>query len=363
MTFDNNLLNHLNEIIILIENEKINGENEAIEKFKNYTDTVQLIGKFNIENWNVDWRKRIWNFGELFNQQNPILFLNIIDDKLNLLTTTNKEVLEFIRSEIIFSFLPDNECKKQLEKLIETYSYNPEFRHTLGHYYKEEQNYLLAIEEYKLALKIEPANKDFLKHRFNAEWEYLNDILKKGEYQIGKDYVSSIFTEKVYFNGTMIFHNAFVDLNQRLEDHILFQKKLFSLENDFKEKMKSELESERKRIIEILGFFSAIMAFILSTVSIGGNFSFSEAIYFIITLGIILILFVSTLSTLFTTSDKKTIKTKNFWILVIGLILMFLMIINIDKIKKATESLKNKTPIKTEKLRVTLAHKRFGQEV
>lgn len=328
----NTYIENLNDIIQLIKSKKIKGEDEALEKFNSYLDTVNTLGKFSIENWPLKWRENVWEFGELFSENDPIDFLNILDGKLNLINQENREVLEFIRSEIIASFMPEKECKNQLQKLIGIYPYNPEFRHTLGHYYKNEKNYLLAIEQYKLALKIEPSNRIYLEHRFEAEYSYLNERIKKGEYPLGKDYVNSVFEENFYKPRNTIYHNIFTDFVLRFEDHILFQQKLFSLEDNFKEKMKSELESERKRIIEILGFFSAIMAFILSTVSIGEKFNFLEAIYFLIGLGLILILFSITMSMLFTTSKQRLFADKKFWILIFGLFLLFLMIITTGSI-------------------------------
>ena len=90
------------------------------------------------------WRKKIWALGEEFKTRNPHQFITIIDEKLNSDKVTNKEVLHFIRSEIAFNFLPDNLCKKELEKLIENYPLNSEFRHTLGHYYSKEKEELFS---------------------------------------------------------------------------------------------------------------------------------------------------------------------------------------------------------------------------
>ncbi|MBW0176623.1 hypothetical protein [Sediminibacterium sp.] len=330
--------NHLNDIIELVKAKKIVGENAALSKFTLYLDTVQSIGSFNLQNWRLDWRKKIWAFGELFKDLNPSVFLASLDDKLIAPAVTNKEVLEFIRSEIIVNFLPDNECKKQLENLIEKYPLNPEFRHTLGHYYGRENSYLLAISEYKLALKIEPSNSVYLKHRFSAEHSYLTRLIAEGEYQKGKEYLKLVFDENFYINMDATYHNGLVDFNARIDDHLIFQTKLKTMESDFKNKVKEELDNERKRIIEVLGFFSAIVAFILSTVSIGKNFSFLEATYFIVALGLILILFAITLSVLFSSKKAELIKDKKFWILIVGIILLFLFIQATEAIAKLFNS-------------------------
>lgn len=326
MAYKNTHSSDLVEIIKLLKEGKILGVDEALDKFKIYLDTIQDIGSFNTVSWTQIWRKDVWAFGEQFKKLNPQEFLQQLDNKLMSSTITNIEVLEFIRSEIAFNYLPDNECKKQIEILIERYPINSEFRHTLGHYYNQNEK-LKAIAEYKLALKIEAENKDYLKSRFNAENAYLNNLIAEGNYIIGQEYVKSVLNEVFYINRDVFYHNGFIDFQSRFSDHIIFQTKLKHLEEDFKTKIHSELDSERRRIIEVLGFFSAIVAFILSTVSIGNKYPFIQAIYFILALGIILILFAVALSTLFSSNKTTLLKDKKFWVLIIGLTLLFILII------------------------------------
>lgn len=318
--------NHLNDIISRIEADDLLGDNGALKKFEEYLLEIQEIGTFNIEDWKQSWREKIWRFGEKFRSINPSEFLERIDNIINE-PTTNKEVIEFIRSEIIVNFLPDIECKKQIESLIEKYPLNPEFRNTLGIYYSREKQLFQAIEQYKLALKIDPKNNKFLKARFHKEQNYLDNLIIDGEYQKGLDYLSSISNDSKYLEAGTNLKSTFIDYRRRLNDHLLFENKLKSLEENFKHRINTELDSERKRIIEVLGFFSAIVAFILSTVSIGKNFSFIEASYFIIGLGIILILFCISMSTLFTNNKNKLGNDKKFITMIITLILLLVYIL------------------------------------
>lgn len=262
MPYEDNHINHLNDILDLIKEDKISGQNEALEKFTSYLDTVQSIGYFDTANWRQIWRQKVWKLGEEFKTRNPQLFLKAIENKLSETGIINKEVIEFIHSEIAFNFLPDSECKKQLEKLIEKYPLNPEFRHTLGHFYIREKEQLKGIGEYKLALKIEPNNGVFVKSRYDNEHLFLNKLIQDGEYHKGQKYVEDVFEEKFFINVATNYHNSFVDFQARFQDHLIFQDKVRQLEGDFKEKMHSELDMERKRIIEVLGFFSAIVAFL-----------------------------------------------------------------------------------------------------
>lgn len=319
--------NHINDIIELIKNNKIRGENNALERFNNYLESIQEIGPFSIENWREDWRRKIWKFGEEFKKLNPSDFLILIDNVLNSETVRNLEVIEFIRSEIIVNFLPDLECKKHLIILNEKYPLNPEFRNTLGHYYVKDKQLLLSIEQYKIATKMDPTNNSFINSRYKQEQTYLNDLIITGEYKTGKDHINKILTENDPIFLRLDIRKTFTSYIRRLDDHLYFKDKLESIEKDFKEKMHNELENERKRIIEVLGFFSAIVAFILSTVSIGKNFSFLEAIYFIIALGLILILFTVSLSVIFSPSKKQLFSDKKFWILIILILTLLIFIL------------------------------------
>ena len=310
-----------------------------MQKFKIYIDTIQTLGPFNTIHWPEEWRKKVWKLGEQFKLLNPHKFLLVCDEKLSLPTTINHEVIEFIRLEITYNFLTDYEVKKRIETLITKYPLNPEFRHTLGHFYSNETEKLQAIKEYKLALKIEPTNNTFLQTRFNKEYSYLNKLISDGEYIAAKQFIQTLFDEKFYIEADIIYHNALCTFQTRIDDHLIFQNKLKELEKDFRAKMQNELDSERKRIIEVLGFFSAVVAFILSTVSIGKNFSFIEASYFIVALGIILILFVVALSTLFSSNKTALFDDKKFWILIAGLILLFLFVTSTNSISTLLERL------------------------
>lgn len=360
-TYKDIFSNHINDIIELVKNNKIKGENEAVDKFKLYLETIQEIGPFNIENWRQDWRKKVWKFGEEFKKSNPSDFLLIINELLNKSETKNKEVLEFIRSEIIVNYLPDNECKKHLEILIQTYPLNPEFRNTLGHYFTREKQLIEAITQYKLAFKIDPKNQSFLNNCFTRDQNRLNDFLDKAEYEEGKKYLKTLYEDIDYIGAGSNIKSTFNDFDRRFNDHLHFQKKLQSLEKEFQKRINSELDAERKRIVEILGFFSAIVAFILSTVSIGKNFSFIEAIYFIVALGLILILFNVSLSVLFSSSKTDLLKDKKFWILIFSLLLIFLFIIMSSSISPSDPkcSLKNENSIKNRERRSLPTSQRF----
>jgi tetratricopeptide (TPR) repeat protein len=326
--YNNHFFTKLEEIINLISSGKIDGDNGALAKFKDYLNLIKDIGPFNSLTWKKEFRKQVYKFGTLFKEQRPIPFIEAINEFTK--ANGDLEIIEFIKSEISYNFLTPVECKKQIVDLISKFPYNPEFRNNLGNFYIDEGLFVDAVAEYNLALKIEPKNEIFYNHRFGGHWQNLKKYIADGKYVEGKEYLKVIFESKVY-NGNLL-HNSLIDIDARFDDHIIFQKKMSLLEEQFKEKINTALDSERKRIIEILGFFSAIIAFVLSTVSIAKNFSFTEAIYFIFGLAICLILFALTMSLLFTASNKSILKNYKFWLLSVSLILILLFIVNISNI-------------------------------
>ena len=331
-------LEKLDDIIQLMVQGKISGENEAIQKFDLYLGTVGGLGTYDPSSWTIEWRNQIEKFGKIFKTQNPGQFLNIINDKLKSAATSNKEVLEYIKSRMNFYFLPNAECKTALEHLVLEYPFNPEFRNSLGNCFAIEENFLAALNEYKLALKFEPGNKSFRETRTDMEQQYLSKLIADGEYDAGERYIQNLLADDDFINSGEN-RKITVDLARRIKDHQLVQKKIKDLEVEFKTKMNAELDHERRRLIEIFGFFAAIIAFLLSTVSIGENFSFIEALYFIIALGIILILFVTTIYIMFSSERIKLLRNKVFWILIAGLFLMFLLIVEANPISKIIDQL------------------------
>ncbi len=161
MTFDKKFNTDLQAIIKLIDEGNINNENGALDKFKAHVKEVATIGRFSLENWNYEWRDNVYKFGTKFSNLNPIDFLNILTEAKNELNKDKQEVLDFYYSEIDFNSLPQESCTTRLENLISKYPYNPEFRHTLGHFYKRKAEFLKAIEQYKFALKKDENNAYF----------------------------------------------------------------------------------------------------------------------------------------------------------------------------------------------------------
>ena len=136
MPFQIKYIGEIDKISELVRNNNLEGQEGAFEKFKLYVQEVQEIGRYDPKNWQFGFTNAVYNFGRLFKSANPSFFLNLIDEKLKDQSIANREVLEFIRSEIAINFgfdgeTLDGEVQKYLETLCKEYPYNAEFSNNL----------------------------------------------------------------------------------------------------------------------------------------------------------------------------------------------------------------------------------------
>jgi hypothetical protein len=123
-----------------IINEKINlgefnGIDNALGLFSIYLNNIKVLGRFNPLEWKQNWRNEVYLFGENFEELDPVNFLKIIDKVKVGLNKDETEVLDFFKSEITINNQLFDDCINDLNSIIAKYPYNPEFRHSLGHFY------------------------------------------------------------------------------------------------------------------------------------------------------------------------------------------------------------------------------------
>lgn len=323
MPFDKKFNKDLLSIITLIEEKNIDNENGALNMFKEHVKEVVNIGRFSVKDWNSDWRTNVYNFGTKFKDINPIDFLKILTEIKIELEKDKQEVLDFYYSEIDYNSLPQESCTTRLENLILKYPYNPEFRHTLGHFYKKNGDFVKAIEQYKFALEKDKNNNHFVNSLFSCYQSYLESLVDSSKYEDGLKISEELVSKKVFWeNG--ILHNYIVGISERFKDYILLNKKIKDAEISIKEIVSKETQKGQLKIVEILGFFTAIIAFIFSTVSIGKNYTFNEAIIFNISLGVTLMTFVVMISLFF---SSKEVKISDYRITLILILILSLFLI------------------------------------
>lgn len=315
----------LNSIIKLIDNGKIIEKDGALEKFSQHVKDVVSIGRFDIKTWNREWRKKVYKLGEIFERRNPIDFLNILTEEKKVLSKDGQEVLDFYYSEIEANTLPETTCTKRIEAFVTKYPYNPEFRHTFGHFYSNRNDYLNAIEQYRFAFERDRENKTFLENLFNCYLSYFDHLIEQSEYNKGLKLCTDLMEEKI-FKSDVNFNNYLISIRERFNDYIILNNKIKEAEIEIKKIVATETSNGQFKIIEILGFFTAIIAFVFSTVTVGKNFDFNEAIVFNVSLGLTLTNFALIISLLF---SKKEVRLFDYRvILFLGLsVLLGLLII------------------------------------
>ena len=321
MKYNPKFLTDLRVINKKIDNNQIEGPNNALDLFAKYLSSIILLERFNSTEWNSIWRNEVYNFGEKFKEIDSVDFLYAIDNAKNGLNKDQKEVLDFFKSEIRINNLTFDDIIEDTKKVIKEYPYNPEFRHNLGHIYAAENKLEQSIEQYEFALKKDGNNKTFLKNLFNVQYKYIQQSIDDETYEKGLKYLNNILNSKKY-DDSYVFKNLLIGLKQRLNDYKILSDKILSAEKVFEKKIKEISEKERRRVIEILGFFSAIMAFIFSTISIGKEFNYSEAISFSVSLGFVLIIFLVSLNILFSSESLK-----HSWIKFLVLIILVLSLL------------------------------------
>jgi tetratricopeptide (TPR) repeat protein len=292
-----------------LELNKLNNKETILPLFQAHIKEVKEIGKFSVQDWSYEWRKSVYNFGILAEELGPSDFLKIIQDEKLCSSEEQQEVLDFYLSEIVYYIIPNDTAIKKINELIEKYPYNPEFYHTLGHLYRKDEKYEKAINLYNLAIEKDENNSAFLNTLFNCYKEYFDVLIIQSNYEKGLNIVNSLIARSSFRNDYFYYTNL-LGVKERFNDYINLSSKIKDAEVSIKEIALTETQKGQNKLIEILGFFSAIIAFIFSTVSIGKNFSFREALLFNITLGLVLLLFVVAINLLFSKDKRRVIVFK-----------------------------------------------------
>lgn len=323
MAYNQQYLTDINLIIDDIKAGRINGVNEAIDRFRTYVTQVKNIGRYSIDNWPSNFIKRIYSFGKKFSEIDPTWFLSAIENEIAISSFEQNEMLYFIKSEILWNFESHLNQEAFLIDLHQKYVANAEMIHTLGHIKMEKKEYLQAIELYSQAYRINPSD-NFLSTKFSNEVNYIENLIENEKYDEAETLVNDRIGSEIY-KGNYIRQNWFVFLRNRIKDYKLLELKAAKKDIEIREMLDKEFQSERRKVIELLGLFTAIIAFIFTTVSIAKTFDFSQAINFITCLGLVLIDFCITISIIF--HNKKCPIHKDIRLYVALIITFFLYLI------------------------------------
>jgi hypothetical protein len=224
---------------------------------------------------------------------------------------TNKDLIAFILSEFLYD-LDKEKYKTKIQQLGELFHLNPDLQHTNGHYFINNDR-RKALNYYLLAQKLDPVSHIFFNAVFTAETQLIKELKMNGNIIEAIKFCNEILESKKY-RSYHIENNIIYGMLEALEDHKLLLEKI----NNIDSKIKAEVEKERFKMVEVLSFFSTVIAFILSTVSIAkDNSSTDDKLKFLSLLGLILISFSVGLPFLIKKFDHK----RAFILLLLGSIL------------------------------------------
>lgn len=322
MNYKKEYLTQIIEITQLIQANKGN-DKTTIDQIKEYLRNIKSLGSFSPENWKQEWRKAIYKFGEEFKEKSPENVFNCINEEINLSKEQSEiEVLEFIKSEIFLNFFTLDESIDYLLEVSNKFNLNPDFKNSLAILYDAQGNQQLYCKYQKQAIKIEKNNTDWLESIYHKEYNIGKELIKKKKHKEANKFIQDIIDSNFYKNyRSQDYQNYFIFLQQRNDDQLLIENKLAEIDKASKIEINNLFEKSRLKIIEILGFFTAIIAFIFGAITITVKTELTSALILTTSFGLIMLIFTLALSIVFINTDKELMRDKRFWTLIIILLI------------------------------------------
>lgn len=322
MSFKNEYLEEILALNIIINQEKEISP-VTIESIKNYLISIKELGKFSPSSWNHEWRKAIYKFGEHFKVLSPEKLFDVLDE---LISTSSSEfeieVLEFVKIEVFLNFFTSDETIEYLENLVSRFRLNPEFKVSLAIFYLKEGKNELYSNYLRQALKLDKKNKDWLDSIYKHEYSHGKELIGKKKHEEADSYIQGIIDSKFYEDYySSEYQNFFIFLKQRNDDQLLIENKLSDIQNSSKILIDDLFDKSRVKIIEILGFFTAIIAFIFGAVTISISLDLSSALILMCSFGFAMIVFILAISLAFTRPQTTIFKDKRMWVLIVILLI------------------------------------------
>jgi hypothetical protein len=315
-------LNNLNSII-----QSISSGDLALAKSQlaPYLIDLRGIGFYDKSIWKVNWKNKVYDFGRLF-QDDAGWVIELINKEIE--ARGGCEVLDFLYSEIIWNFFDNKNdyVKDEIKTFIKKYPANPEFHHTYSHILEDNGNYEESVTEVKHALSQEKENYIFFYSYVRKVKSYFDNLINNGKLDdcsklIKKEneYFKSILPSQKDFIVKLNNQISFSNLEDRLKDHISLGRRV----EYFSQEIDRKMNIEQRKIIEVLGLFSAILGFILTNITIAINvLDLKDMLMLMFAMSIVLIIFAVTISYLFSKKDRNFkfwafVGHRKFWTLVI----------------------------------------------
>ncbi|MBP6857616.1 MAG: hypothetical protein KBC11_00245 [Candidatus Pacebacteria bacterium] len=315
--------------------DAILSDNDELIAFKKYVKDISAISPamFSNQNWPKTWRQEVYSFGEVFEKKDAGPY--IYEARFYTEQSTMNEIVSFIYSEIIWNYFERaGEYNREiLKKLIDSFPHNPEFHHTYGHFLNENKNREKALFEYQRAINIDPVNITFISSYYACLKDFFEDLINKHSLDQAEQLLDKTFSylkEKKILDIPRTGRDIqarLASLKDRITDHKAIDKQVIY----FQKEIENTIRVEQRRLIETLGIFSAILAFIITNVSIGlSNLGVKEMMFLMFGMALVLLIFAVAISYLFGPKLRHKpkfyhFKRLKFWVLLAIVVALFLL--------------------------------------
>jgi hypothetical protein len=277
---------------------------DELPSFTRYLAELESLGDFPFTSatWPFAWRRAVMEFAKLFTKMDASSFLLAMTPYTN--NVSIRETIAFVYSEILWNYYeqasPYN--RDLLKDFIKQFPYNPEFHNTYGLFLLANKNYEKALYEHQRALNIEINNINFLDCYYICVKEFFEHLIENRKIDDAENFVDG--TIKYLFEkdlNNVAPHAADVRsrvffMKDRLKDHKVIANQIVHFQKD----IENTIRVEQRRLIEVLGIFSAIIAFILTNISIGiTNLPIKEMLVLMFGMAVTLIIFATAISFFF----------------------------------------------------------------
>lgn len=285
--------------------EKVKALGEKIEQGNVQEEDFQFLVDFHNPShfWtNVFFHDSLKGLVEKFRDQEKPNRRNILETlervRNSITEGDRREFFDFLKVEF-FRAQPSFPSKNDLlllKGLVEQYSQNPEFYRSLGELYLIQGKFEESFEACKEACRLEP-----YQDRLDAPKEILMDcVVEYFRYEMDQGHFEKV--EVIVKDARTLLSKSMLDESRSVRlDGLLSVVESQKFTKNYTEKtVKHFLEKERVRLIEILGIFTALIAFILSMVGNATSLNHSELTVFMTSVAGVLMVFASAIAILFT---------------------------------------------------------------
>ncbi|USD99036.1 hypothetical protein JKJ11_08525 [Vibrio sp. SCSIO 43133] len=317
-----NINEKLNQVIQLKDDESVDN---LLISFTSFLDAFIEIGHYDTATWPITETRPWWYmFDQVAKSRHIGALLGELRSRIDKTTVLSElEPLHYLEVELKWGTCRTLDDYKPLEKAVkdhlERYPYNIEFIHCLGHVLAKYPNRFQECKsKYEQCfecwgVKTPPSS---ITSYFGKRLAYVQEAILDSRFDEAEEELIEMQNFKP-FNDDPHFHNLVFVYRDRLKDRKYTEDKAESIKSAVTQVIAEENDKQNKKSIEQLGLFSAVIALIITAATASFSSSGINSVLTLISVGLILVLFIGTL-TLF--NDGRTTEYRTdfrFWILVV----------------------------------------------